>query len=510
MNQHKKAVIYCRVSTKEQVEEGNSLVSQERICRTYAEKYNYDLAEIFIEMGESAKTADRTELKRLLSFCSKKTNSINAVIVYKIDRLSRNTDDYGQIRLFLRKYGVDIKSATEHFEDNPMGRFMENIIANVAQFDNDMRTERSVGGMRDAVRDGRYVWNAPVGYSNVKVDGKSTIAPSDMAPLVQEAFTRVGEGIQTTEEIRELMTKKGFLNKQGKPFSRSYFYTMLHNEVYIGIIKKFGETHRGLFSPIVDELTFKQVHYVLHGPEIKHTRYKIEHPDFPLRRLIRNPEGFKLTGGWCQGRCKKYPYYRFMNGGSFARDKFEKKFVVFMNSFGLGKTDVHHLKEILSNGTSKSDIEIQKDILHLQSKIHELNNQQDVLIKKNFTGIIPDAVLQYRLGIIDQEQTQLQSVITHLKKERREKIEVNINESFFTHPGNIWAASDLYMKRKLVLFLFPSGLIYNDQSFKAEKVASLFRYTEELSQHLQLGAVPKYEMVKEHKALRQIFEPQVI
>ncbi len=132
---NKVAAIYCRVSTKEQVEEGNSLTTQERNCRDYAAKNGYEVAEVFIEQGESAKTADRPQLQRLLSFCSLKKNGINAVIAYKIDRISRNVDDYSQIRLLLKRYNVEIKSTTEHFENTPAGRFMENIIANVGQFD---------------------------------------------------------------------------------------------------------------------------------------------------------------------------------------------------------------------------------------------------------------------------------------------------------------------------------------------------------------------------------------
>ena len=99
----KKAVIYCRVSTKEQAEEGNSLVTQEKNCKEYALKNGYEIAAIFVEQGESAKTIDRTELKRLMGFCATKKNSINAIIAYKIDRISRNIDDYSQIRIQLRR-----------------------------------------------------------------------------------------------------------------------------------------------------------------------------------------------------------------------------------------------------------------------------------------------------------------------------------------------------------------------------------------------------------------------
>ncbi|MBS1503771.1 MAG: recombinase family protein, partial [Bacteroidetes bacterium] len=95
--QHK-AVIYCRVSTKEQVEDGNSLVTQERLCREYAYKEGFEVAEVFIEKGESAKTADRKELNRLLDFCTKKKNTVQAVIAYKLDRISRNLGDYSYIK----------------------------------------------------------------------------------------------------------------------------------------------------------------------------------------------------------------------------------------------------------------------------------------------------------------------------------------------------------------------------------------------------------------------------
>src|SRR5690349_1985452 len=106
----KKAVIYCRVSTKEQVEEGNSLATQERICREYAFKNDFEVAEVFIEQGESAKTQDRKELKSLMLYCGDRKNKITAVIVYKIDRLSRSVFGYQQLRIKLKSYGVELKS----------------------------------------------------------------------------------------------------------------------------------------------------------------------------------------------------------------------------------------------------------------------------------------------------------------------------------------------------------------------------------------------------------------
>ncbi len=84
-----KAVIYCRVSSVEQVD-GTSLESQERMCREFAKREGIEVSEVFIDKGESAKTADRTEFLKAISFCSLKKNKVTDFIVYKLDRFARN------------------------------------------------------------------------------------------------------------------------------------------------------------------------------------------------------------------------------------------------------------------------------------------------------------------------------------------------------------------------------------------------------------------------------------
>lgn len=123
----KRAIIYCRVSTKEQADEGGSLKLQEKICRDYASKNNIEITDVYIERGESAKTADRTELIKLINFCtSNKKSNIQTILFYKLDRFSRNQTDYGQLKIMFKKYGLELRSATELFDDTPTGRFLEN------------------------------------------------------------------------------------------------------------------------------------------------------------------------------------------------------------------------------------------------------------------------------------------------------------------------------------------------------------------------------------------------
>lgn len=487
----KKAVIYCRVSTKEQVEEGNSLVTQEKICREYALKEGYDIAEIFIEQGESAKTANRTELQKLLSYCAITKNSITTVIIYKLDRLSRNTDDYSQIRLLLKRYGVEIKSTTEYFENTPAGRFMENIISNVSQFDNDVRTERSISGMREAVREGRYVWLAPIGYSNIRKGGKSTITPNEMAPLVRLAFKQVSENIYPIHQVLRNVTKEGLVSKVGKPFSKSQFYYMLANELYAGWIIKFGERHRGLFEPIVTEELFNKVQIVLKQRSRKNTHYITKNPDFPLRRFVKHPSGRMLTGSWSKGRNQRYAYYRFgMNGGNYALSSFENTFKEFQNQFSLDRERCKKLKSYIYKKTIGATAQQEKESVRLKKYILELNEKQNILIQKNMKGVINDMILKTQLEIIEKQIFDAQSSLGNIPESSSYNPEIlKFMVEYMENPGNIWAKSTFDEKIQLQWFHFPQGVTFDGSKFGTAETSFIFKAKDGFLTH-QSGVVP--------------------
>lgn len=476
---NKRAVLYCRVSTKEQVDEGNSLGTQERICKDYAIKNEYSVAEVFIEQGESAKTADRTELQKLFAYCADKRNNIKAVIIYKLDRLSRNTDDYSQIRLLLKRYGVEIKSTSEHFEDSPVGRFMENTMANIAQFDNDIRAERCSGGMKEAMREGRYVWMAPVGYDNVKVGGRATIAQNPtMAPLIQKTFELIASNIYPTEEVRRIISKEGLCNKQGKPLTKGYFYNLLKNEVYAGLIVKFGEKHKGLFNPIISEELFSQVQRVLKHKGRKHSAYVTDHPDFPLRKfVVNNDNNKKLTGSWSSGRNKRFPYYRFGGKDSnYNKYKFEDNFMLFMDKYGIDEKNFEELKVLVNKHLVKATEGQRKEEGLLKKKSEELKNKQTSIIKKNIDGFISDSVMKEQLEIIEKELFQINTALTNIPNTRNDFDKMlNFLEVYLKKPSEIWKKAKIDKQIKLQWFQFPQGLTFKDDIFGTEEVASVFK-----------------------------------
>ncbi|MDB5124844.1 MAG: hypothetical protein JWP94_2973 [Mucilaginibacter sp.] len=477
----KNAVVYCRVSSREQVEEGNSLTSQERLCREYALKEGYEVIEAFIEKGESAKTAERKELQKLLAFCTQKKGLVQAVIAYKVDRISRNIADYSYIRVKLKKYGVEIKSVTEYFEDTPAGRFMENIIANVGQFDNDVRAERCTGGMREAMIEGRYVWTAPAGYVNRKVNGKSTIVQTDQAALVKEVFELISQNSLSTEQIRLKMIAKGLVSRRGNSIHRGHFFRLIRNPIYKGVINKFGETHRGTFEPIVSEELFDYVQLVLKGRTNKTKTYIYDNPDFPLRRFVVNGEGKQLTGYWAKGKRKKYAYYSFQHPGStIAKEVLENKYVAFMARYSFDTRHLNLMKEFLLKYIDENANSENRNSNVIENRVDEVNRKIDHLIGLQEEGGISTKILFNRIGILEKELEEL----TWLLKAKKSPI-INIPElmafasEVLINPELLWVKSPLEIRQQLQVFDFPKGVVFNGKKFRTPKVCSIYKVKED-------------------------------
>ena len=131
------AVIYVRVSTKEQTE-NLSLPTQLRACEEYCRRQGYEVLERFHEEGESAKSTDRSQLQNLLTFCRLNKGRVHFVVVFNLTRFARDKYDHFALRSHLQSLGISLRSATEPIDDTSTGKLMEGVLAAFAQFDNDV------------------------------------------------------------------------------------------------------------------------------------------------------------------------------------------------------------------------------------------------------------------------------------------------------------------------------------------------------------------------------------
>ncbi|WP_410613965.1 recombinase family protein [Amycolatopsis sp. lyj-109] len=163
--------IYLRVSTKEHARtgggaEGYSIPAQRAACHAKAAQLGALVHAEYVDAGESARSADRDNLQRMLADVRKLRPG--HVIVHKIDRLARNREDDIAINLALKKHGVQLVSCTENVDDTPSGRLLYGLMAEIAQFySGDLALEVMKGLVRKA-EEGGTPFRAPTGYMNVR------------------------------------------------------------------------------------------------------------------------------------------------------------------------------------------------------------------------------------------------------------------------------------------------------------------------------------------------------
>jgi hypothetical protein len=121
------AVIYVRVSTKEQTE-NLSLPTQLRAREDYCRRQGYEVLERFHEEGESAKTTDRSQLQALLKFCRTHKGKVHFLVVYNLTRFAREKYDHFALRAHLKSLGISLRSVTEPIDDTSTGKLMEGVL----------------------------------------------------------------------------------------------------------------------------------------------------------------------------------------------------------------------------------------------------------------------------------------------------------------------------------------------------------------------------------------------
>jgi DNA invertase Pin-like site-specific DNA recombinase len=169
------AVIYIRVSTKEQTE-NLSLPTQLRACEDYCRREGLRRPRAVQGRGRERQDRGPHQLQKLLTFCRTNKGRVHFVVVFNLTRFARDKYDHFALRSLLQSLGISLRSATEPIDDTSTGKLMEGVLAAFAQFDNDVRSDRTRAGMKAALEIGRWVFLAPIGYVNApRSAGKSLL-----------------------------------------------------------------------------------------------------------------------------------------------------------------------------------------------------------------------------------------------------------------------------------------------------------------------------------------------
>lgn len=467
----KTGIIYCRVSSKDQVE-NTSLESQERHCREFAKRQDIQILDVYVDKGESAKTADRTEFIKAIAFCRNKANHVDYFIVYKIDRFARNQDDHVLVRATLRRSGTELRSATEPINDTPVGRAMEGMISVFAEFDNNVRTERTKGGMLERIKKGVWVWQAPPGYYR-PAKGSNIVPDPNSAPLINLIFEEWTRGTHSYQTLAEFMTRKGFKTRRGKTPCAQLIDKILKNPIYCGIIDVWGEHYKGSFEPIVSVELFNKCN----GRYKKIPRFvhrSSSNPEFPLRRLtVCNACNGSLTGSFSTGRKGiKYAYYHHhkqvcAKAQFVPKETFEQNFVEYLESITPDPQYEKLFKAVVLDIWKNNYATLDQENEKIHKRIKRLEEERQRLFDLHRSGIYSNEEFLEQKRLVNQEITGQRCMIQDKHVE-----EINMEEALdycFRFVRNT-AATWLRLKPKYGIRLrFQQMIVDKKITFDGEK-----------------------------------------
>ena len=227
-----KAAIYIRVSTQYQVDRASLPVQREELVN-YA-KYALNITDcvVFEDAGYSAKNTDRPDYQRMMARV--RTGEFSHLLVWKIDRISRNLLDFAAMYAELKKLGVIFVSKNEQFDtSSAMGEAMLKIILVFAELERNMTSERVSAVMLSRANDG--VWNGgkvPFGYAYDKNTKQFSII-EDEAQVVLHIYD-LYESVKSLTTVAKTLNEKGVRSRTGKPWNPTTIRTMLTNPFYAG------------------------------------------------------------------------------------------------------------------------------------------------------------------------------------------------------------------------------------------------------------------------------------
>ncbi len=211
----KQAIIYLRVSTTGQAEEGVSLEAQESKARAWCDLNDYEVKAVFTDAGISGKsTLNREGLQNALDTVSKD----NALVVYSLSRLARSTKDTIEISEKLNAKGVDLVSLSEKIDTTTAaGKMVFRMLAVLSEFERDQVSERTTAALQHKKAKGERVGSVPHGFS-LALDGVKLLkdkAEQAMIALVKE----LKEQGLSLRKIAAKLLEQGFTNRIGNAFN---------------------------------------------------------------------------------------------------------------------------------------------------------------------------------------------------------------------------------------------------------------------------------------------------
>jgi site-specific DNA recombinase len=471
------ALVYIRVSSKEQAIKALNLENQEGTCREDCQRQGWPVIARFLDKHSARNAVDRPEFQRMLAYCRANPGKIRYVVVFDLSRFARNVADQGVAIAELARCGVELYSVREpNIDATPAGKLAANMFGAMNQYHSDALSANMKVKMRQSAEKGRWPGLVSLGYKNIGGNSGPNIIPDvDRAPHIKRAFELIRTDRFKQSDTLEILNREGFTTAKGKPVTMQTFQKILRNPIYAGwITRPSDETFepvRGLHEPLISQELFDQVQLILDGRTPPPTPKRKVNPDFPLKCFVRCEScGNPLTGGSNKGKTKWYRRYWCYRPECRAvkilADELEDQFVDLLGRLRPAPGDDSKLRQKAVKRWTDRKGDVEKETVRLEANLQELKMYRRELLKSKLKKEISDATYQeaeteYSYGIISAEQ-ELRSLRS--RSVNQEAFLRFVDEFRSVDMAAAWKLAGPESKRRVQTFLFSGGLTYSDET----------------------------------------------
>lgn len=459
-NESKKCVIWTRVSTKYQENNGGSLEYQRSYCEEYAKSHGFLVAGDYGGTHESAKTPGKL-IQKMMSRLDR-DKGIKYVIVSQVDRFSRNAGQGITMFSDLLGIGVAIVEATSNLcSANPNDLLALQFKLCMAQWDNANRTDKFVRGRKFCLEKGVYCGKVPLGYDK---EGKSLnrrFTINEDGRLIRKAFDWKLQGVANCQIIERL-------RPYGLNLSKQKLHKILTNPFYAGKIQHkmlSGEIVDGIQPPIVSYTEFLRVQAILSDRTGVYQHQK-ETPRFPLKRYVRCDDDHTPFTGYTVKK-KNIDYYKCNEKGcktNVSARKMHDRYEALLDTYDIPQPFVSDMREILTKALTANEGERMQQVALLRKQKSEKENKLKACKVRFGKGEIDDEIYSMTVEAL---QSEIGEIVLELEKYNKDlsNLETRVNDALIMccHLGRTWREADLEAAQKLQNLLYPNGIFWNKQ-----------------------------------------------
>lgn len=462
--QGKNAVIYTRVSDSSQ-KDNTSLETQRKRCEEFAQSNGFQVVQYFGGTHESAKTDDRKEFNRMLTFV-KRNKSVNYIIVYSYERFSRTGADGMKIAQDLQKqYKVTTLSSSQGIDPSTItGEFQRNIMLLFGYLDNQMRIDKTVSGMRELVEKGYTPYSIPRGYVNLNKGSKAVdqkIVLNDTGKLLRKAFLWKAEKQMRNCEIVKRLSELG-LKLDERRLSEIFA-----NPYYCGImVSKLtpNQAFQGNHEPMVSKELFLKVNNIITDARSHPVSHKMEDENLPLKRFMRCSGCDTPMTGFIV-RKKNLWYYKCRTKGcntNKGAKQLHEQFKTLISAFQINEQEAELIKIGVTEMFKDVFDEVKENQTHQKAKIAELKKKLESAEENLVTGIIDRAMFDKYSAKFNKEITDIENELAKMGKGSSNLSKcLDMVIKFCSKPLHLWESAEIGERIIFQNLLFPNGIVYD-------------------------------------------------